>query len=507
MSEAIAGVPEAPAPLPVRDASVVILYRQRAGQIEVFWLKRDKRLRFAGGFYAFAGGKLDDGDACVPVEGSNGHDAQLIAAAARELFEETGILMARGAALTQETRNDLRRQLLDEKLGFGALLAANALRVHAEDFKPAGRWVTPTAVPVTRFDARFYLVEAPGDQVADVWPGELSYGAWVKPADALVEWENGKALLHPPNVYAMQVMKGFRDAGAAVSALAAPPDMVEFISTRLEFQRGVRMVPLRTATLPPATHTNCYVLGTKQLLVVDPGSADDAEIDQLIAVLSAMKAQGCSVEAIVLTHHHGDHVGGVERLVEKLGLPVWAHEKTADRLETPVAKKLEEDMVLELEGPLPMRWRVLYTPGHARGHVTLVDQRSKAAIVGDMVAGVGTIIIDPPEGDMTEYLAQLRRLRSIAGTLYPAHGPPIPNGSDKLDEYLTHRAWRETRVFDALKTFSEPVAVSDLVTRAYDDVAAFVWPIAERNTAAILQKLVREGRVIESPDGKTFHAA
>jgi len=507
MSEAMAGVPAAPPPSTPRDASAVILYRRTATGPEVFWLKRDKGLRFAGGFYAFPGGKVDEADATVPVEGAEGPEAQQVVAAARELFEETGVLLVQGQPHLPLA--ELRTALLAEKLSFATLILEQHLTLRAADFKLAGRWVTPEFIPNARFDARFFLAELPVGQSAEVWPGELSEGAWVRPAEALSQWEAGTALLHPPNMHALQVMGAFRDEASAVESLRGAPGLdARFISSRIEFQRGVKVMPLRTATLPPATHTNSYILGTRQLLVVDPGSDDHREIDALIARLEELRsAEGCTLEAIVLTHHHGDHIGGVERLVEKLQLPIWAHEKTAERIGWPVAKRLREGTVIELDGPLPMNWRVLHTPGHARGHVTLIDERTKAAVVGDMVAGVGTIVIDPPEGDMTEYLSQLLRLRALVGTIYPAHGPAIPNGAEKLDEYLAHRAWREAKVLEALRTFTEPASVSDLVARAYDDVAAFVWPIAERNTIAILEKLAREGSVIPSPGGASFRAA
>lgn len=508
MSEPIAGVPTPPPPQPPRDASVVILYRRRDTDIEVFWLERNHGLHFAGGFYAFPGGKLDERDALISVEGASGHQAQLIAAAARELFEETGVLLAQGAhRLTPLQRKALRRELLDHKSTFDHQLTAHRLTLLADDFKPAGRWVTPDTMPLARFDARFFLSELPVDQFAEVWPGELSEGGWVRPADALERWAHGRALLHPPNLHALQVLESFQNETAAVAELASPTTSGEQMPTRIEFQKGVRLVALRTPTLPPATHTNTYLLGTRQLLVVDPGSPDAEQIELLITRLNELIAEGCTLEAVVLTHHHSDHVGGVEHLVERLRVPVWAHEKTADRVPWPVAKRLHEGEALQLDGPWPMQWQVLHTPGHAQGHITLIDQRSKAAVVGDMVAGVGTIVIDPPEGNMADYLEQLVRLKGMVGTIYPAHGPPIPNGVGKLDEYLTHRAWRETKVFDALKSFAHPVTLKELVTRAYDDVAAFVWPIAERNALAILYKLVHEGRVAMSPEATRFSIA
>lgn len=502
MSEALPGMPPPPPPARVRDASAVILHRHGPRGLEVFWLKRDKALRFGGGFYAFPGGKVDADDAAVPVDGARGADAALLVAAARELFEETGVLKARGAqALPQLELDELRRAVLEQRVRFGDVLAQRGFTLHASDFVPAGRWVTPPYMPV-RFDARFFLVEAPAHHEAVVWPGELSWGGWTTPGAALEHWADGTALLHPPNLHAMQVLARAGSPLDAAEALRGPTHCEDFVSERIEFQRGMLLYPLVTPTLLPATHTNAYVLGTGECLVVDPGSPDDAEVDRLLAFLRAIAPEGYRPQAVVLTHHHGDHVGGAQRTAELLGVPVWAHAQTADRLDVKVSRLLDDGDVLALDGPRPMRWRVLHTPGHARGHVTLVDEATKAAVVGDMVAGVGTIVIDPPEGDMAEYVAQLKRLAELpVSTLYPAHGPAIPDGVAKLEEYLAHRAWREAKVLEAVASFGRPAPLDELVPRAYDDVASFVLPIAERSTLAILDKLEREGRVVSEPAG------
>jgi glyoxylase-like metal-dependent hydrolase (beta-lactamase superfamily II)/8-oxo-dGTP pyrophosphatase MutT (NUDIX family) len=475
---------------------VVVLYRRAAEGVEVFWLEREQRLAFAGGFYAFPGGRLDAADGAVPVEGAEGEEAKQRVAAARELFEEAGVLRAVGAErLTQTRLDELRRALLDGARAFGELLAAEGLSLRAEDFTPAGRWVTPPYLP-GGFDARFFLVEAPAGQLACVWPGELAAGEWIAPAEALRRWEAGDALLHPPNLHAVSVMAHFSGHAEAAAALAAPPHCRDFVSERIEFQRGVLLCPLVTPTLPPATHTNAYVLGTGDCVLVDPGAPDAAEAERLVALVRQLASEGYRPRAVVLTHHHGDHVGGAGHVAAALRLPVWAHAEAASRLPVSTGRLLEDGEVLELDGPLPMRWRVLHTPGHARGHVCLVDEASRAVIAGDMVAGVGTIVIDPPEGDMAEYLRQLARLEALpVRAIYPAHGPVIPAGPAKLREYQAHRAWREAKVLEALRGFGTAVTLEELVARAYDDVAAFVWPIAQRNTDAIVRKLEAEGRV------------
>jgi glyoxylase-like metal-dependent hydrolase (beta-lactamase superfamily II) len=479
-----------------RPAAIVLPYRRVEGGVEVYWVRREQVLAFAGGFYAFPGGKVDREDAAVVVRGASGEEAAVRAAAARELFEETGVLVAEGAErLSQERVRELRRALLAGERGWGELLAAEGLALRAGDFRAAGRWVTPPMVPV-RFDARVFLVEAPAHARAELWPGELVEGAWVRPPDALARWEQGLALLHPPALHALRVLGRFTTPEEVAARLADPPHCPNFIPQRVEFQQGVRFLALETPTLPPATHTNTYVLGNGELLLVDPGSEDVRQYAKLLALVAALRAEGLRPRAVVLTHHHADHVGGARAVAERLDLPVWCHARTADRLDYPVERLLEDGDVLTLEGRPPQRWRVLHTPGHARGHICLVDERSHAAVVGDMVAGVGTIVIDPPEGNMRDYLTQLARLRDVpVGTLYPAHGQPLPDGPGKLGEYLQHRELREALILEAVSPTGTTLA--EVVAAAYTDTPPFLHPVAERSALATLEKLVEEGRVRE----------
>lgn len=505
MSERLPGL-EVPdfVPAKTRDASAVVVHRRTARGVEVFWIKREKTLKFAGGFYAFPGGKVDAADAQVPVEGATGLEATLRVTAARELFEETGLLVAKNAERLDAARRDaLRRALLDETLSFGELVKANGLVLRASDFPAAGRWVTPPYLPV-RFDARFFLVEVPTGQEATVWPGELSFGGWTSSEAALAQWRDGTALLHPPNRHALEVFGRFQSREQALAELNAPPHCVDFVAERLEFQQGVHVVPLVTATLPPATHTNAYLLGTKSLLLVDPGTDEPSQLEPLLSLARQRVAEGATLEALVLTHHHGDHTAGAKRVMAELGVPLWAHARTADRVGLPCARSLNENDLLELAGG--ERWRVRFTPGHAAGHVCLVDERSKAAVVGDMVAGQGTIVIDPPEGDMASYVRELERLIALGvTTLYAAHGATISDGPGKLAEYVQHRTWREAKVKAAL--LEDFVALGDLVPKAYDDVQAFVWPLAERSTLAILEKLRGQGEAKRDDVGRWAKAS
>lgn len=507
MSEALPGF-EAFNPVPVEPvpAAAVILYRRAGSAVEVFWVHRGAKVRFAAGFYAFCGGRVDPADAEVPVAGASGFDAAIRAAAARELFEESGVLVARGADRLGRGRLEAHRSaLLAKSVRFAEVLATERVALAAEDFPEAGRWITPPFAP-QRYDARLFLVELPASQEPQVWPqaGELAGGGLIAPDAALARWRDGQALLHPPNLHALNVMASFETVEAALVRLRTPPHCPGHVAQRIEFQQGVRLLPLRTPTLPPATHTNCYLLGNRELVVVDPGAPDESEQAVLAEYLAGLRAEGMTIVAVVATHRHQDHVSGVTAVARRFGLPVWAHAQTASAVPFPVARALADGEEIVLAGEPPMRWRIVHTPGHAGGHLCLFDPHSRALVAGDMVSGVSTIVIDPPEGDMAVYLRSLELLLAIEPrTLYPAHGMVIVDGPGKLREYLAHRLHREELIVGALRDGAR--TVPEIVARAYADTHPMMHPVAERSALATLLKLVAEGRARR--DGEAFALA
>ncbi|HYS19811.1 MAG TPA: MBL fold metallo-hydrolase, partial [Gemmatimonadales bacterium] len=186
-----------------------------------------------------------------------------------------------------------------------------------------------------------------------------------------------------------------------------------------------------------------------------------------------------------------DHVGGAAELARKLSLPLAATAQTAELLDFRVDRVLRDGDALQVG---PRSWKCLHLPGHTRGHLCLLEEGSGAVAAGDLVAGVGTVIVDPPEGDMLDYLASLRRLLQLGpGVIYPAHGPVVPAGADKLRGYLAHRLEREERVVRALRELGSATP-EQLVPPSYPDVQPDLYPLAERSLLAHLGKLVKEGR-------------
>ena len=268
----------------------------------------------------------------------------------------------------------------------------------------------------------------------------------------------------------------------------------------------VRVAALVTPTLPPAAHTNTYVVGphdgSGSIFVVDPGPTDPAEQRILIDLLRDEAAAGRELAAIVLTHHHGDHIGAALALQREFGSPIAAHVRTAERLDgyLPVQRILEDDEEIVVGDT---RARVHYTPGHADGHICIWAD-NQDVIVGDMVAGFGTILIDPDEGDMAHYLDSLAALRRRdARRLLPAHGPVLADGPQALDRYIAHRTMREAKVLAAVRTLGSGIE-SALVAVSYDDTPPMLWPLAALSQRSHLLKLLREGRVAR--DGERWRA-
>jgi glyoxylase-like metal-dependent hydrolase (beta-lactamase superfamily II)/8-oxo-dGTP pyrophosphatase MutT (NUDIX family) len=444
-------------------ASVILLHRRARAELEVYWVRRADNLAFLGGFWAFPGGRVEPEDFRVEVSGHSGDAAARIVAAARELFEETGLRVP----------------------------------ADARHFVAMGRVVSPEWATV-RFDATYYAVEVPADAAPD-WAhaqGELSAGEWITPGHALELWACGERLTSPIVVGALQIIAADQVGDAEVLEAKA---RAHRLGRAFELLPGLGLCALRTPTLPPATHTNCYIVGGRELIVIDPATPYPDEQAVLDEALDGYAQAGRRVREIWLTHHHVDHVSGAAHLAERLSVPVCAHEITAKLVQghLRVSRVLRDAEVTELGGDAvhpTRRLRPVFTPGHAPGHLCFLEETTQFLITGDMVAGIGTIIVDPDEGDMAEYLASLERMKALdVRVLLPAHGPPLPSPQRKLDEYIHHRLWREARVLEALTAKGEASA-AELVTDVYKDVAPSLFALAERSLQAHLIKLARDGR-------------
>jgi glyoxylase-like metal-dependent hydrolase (beta-lactamase superfamily II)/8-oxo-dGTP pyrophosphatase MutT (NUDIX family) len=487
---------------PIQAAGVLLA--RAPGSPELFLVRRSEQLRFMGGFWAFPGGKVSPEDADIPfVPPGNGAEQVRRATAVREVFEETGVLLARhvdGSFPRGGPELDaLRRGLNEGQLSFRDVLGRLHVALRTEDLRLVGSLTTPPFVP-TRFDTTFFVGHLPADQEAEVWPGELAEGRWASADDVLGRWTRGECLVSPPTVTTLESVRGRpvdeapERLGPLCAALAAGQLHPIFFSPE------VQLIPLHTEALPPTSYTNAYLVGQGPAYLLDPGAFEADEQQRLFDLLDGRIQSGLRLAAVVLTHHHRDHVSAAPACAERYGVPVCAHPHTAEKLRgrVHVTRTLDEGDLLDLgtrpDSGSPWHLEVLHTPGHAAGHLAFFEPHYRLLFAGDLISTLSSVVIAPPEGDLTAYLASVRRLEGFdCRLLLPGHGSASTRPRETLRECLAHRAKREQQFLGALG--AAPRTVAEMAAELYRGVPEGLWRMAELQLLAGLLKLEREGRV------------
>lgn len=453
MSELPDGIEPAPIPEPKDSALGVILRRRSDGRYDVLLGRRSRHSRFMPGNLAFPGGKLEPDDRSYEE------------CASREIREETGLDIPAGA------------------------------------WHAAGERTTPPMFPV-RFRTYFFVAEVPpGTAIPSESPApeEIETLLFADPRHVIADWEAGHALVPPPLLPILRAMKDSTEPVDGLASAIARVNEGEAACPRIEFVSGIWVFPVRSRTLPPASCTNVWMPGGRRFVVVDPGCADRNDLERLLAVIAKRVAAGSVLEAVVLTHHHRDHVAGYGAVASVLEVPVLAHAETLRQIPGPPAgvetRPLADGQVLDLDG---MTLRALHTPGHAPGHLAFFEEKRRILIAGDLVSGLSTILVGFADGDMDVYLASLRRAAELdPKTVLPSHGPPLPGRS--LAATIAHREQREAHVAAALSD-GRPHALAAIAETAYADAPDAPPFLREMQTRAHLDRLIRQGRVAKAGD-------
>ena len=249
--------------------------------------------------------------------------------------------------------------------------------------------------------------------------------------------------------------------------------------------------------------TGTYIVGSGQVAVIDPGPLDEKHLQALQSALA-----GETVAAILITHDHADHAPMAAALAKATGAPVLGGEPHPDRQAPPkgveegVDRLYRPDRVLAdgeaVSGP---GWtlRAVSTPGHTSNHICYALEQEQALFTGDHVMGWSTTVITPPDGDMTDYYASLRKVMAGAYlTLWPTHGPPVTEPEPFLRAYLDHRLRREANILQVLDR--GPATVEGLVAKVYIGLDKRLRTAAGASVLAHLLHLVKTGQVVQDGD-------
>jgi len=261
-----------------------------------------------------------------------------------------------------------------------------------------------------------------------------------------------------------------------------------------ELAPGVRRLLAPNPSMMTGPGTNTYLFGVTEIAVIDPGPAIDAHIDGII------EAAAAPVRWVLVTHTHPDHSPGAMALAmrtgaEVLGRPAPEH-GPQDRSFSPTRLLGDGDALVTGEFTLD----AVHTPGHASNHLCFRHAATNWLVTGDQVIDGSTVVINPPDGDMHDYIESLRRLRAMnCDALLPGHGDRIDDPARAIDRIIEHRLLRESRVRAAVRQHPR-LTPHALVPHVYQDVSPHLFPLAERSLLAHLLKLEGDGHAEASGD-------
>jgi glyoxylase-like metal-dependent hydrolase (beta-lactamase superfamily II) len=260
------------------------------------------------------------------------------------------------------------------------------------------------------------------------------------------------------------------------------------METYTELRPGIRRLVAPNPSLMTGPGTNTYLLGQSRVAVIDPGPAIASHIEKIAEIAAA------PVAWVLVTHTHPDHSPGASALAKLTGAelvgrpaPDGPHQDAtfspdyflgdAEALET-------DEFGLE----------AVHTPGHASNHVCYLHKDSNWLFTGDHVIDGSTVVIDPPDGNMKQYMESLGRVRDLGcAALAPGHGDVIMDPERVIDWIVSHRLGRERKVVAALRA-NPGLTTRELVPHVYKDVDKKLYRWAERSLLAHLEKLLEEKR-------------
>ena len=531
-------------PAPTRAAATVLLLRDSPQGLEVLMTRRSATASFAPGAYVFPGGGIDATDTQAHGQAQRRpaqSDVSLneAIAAIRESFEELGVLLARHADGRMADQTDI--VALDRHAPFAAQCQARGLTLAADEVFVLARWITDRDLS-RRFDVPFLVARMPEGQTPVADEAEQFDPVWVSPADALAQHAAGTFFMIFPTVRTLERLVPYATVQSLLDACAASEEPLWTSCPRAGLMGGREArymesdlpygelalvcpdgqivhpldwqcelaVPLLnnvtrlTAPNPGAMTgpgTNSYLVGDPHtgFVAIDPGPADAEHLQRL------WRAAGGDIRMIVCTHSHPDHSPGARPLQELcadaphgrppiLGLASLPTARAASAF-VPDRELMHRECLhlTNRDGEVQHSLQVLHTPGHAANHLCLALLEDGLLFSGDHVLNGSTTVIDPPDGNMSDYLDSLDLLTDACAQhdlqfVLPAHGYVMQEAAQVIAQLKAHRLKRENKIRAAMQ--SQPKgSMDDWVALAYDDVPPRLWPVAKRSLLAHVQRI------------------
>ncbi len=539
---------------PVRplSAATVLLLRDAPPEsgppgLQVLMTRRSTQASFAPGAYVFPGGGIDALDADPATHAaaarrpsqSDEHLTQAIAAI-RESFEELGVLLARHADGRMAGANDIAA--LNRHAPFAAQCQAQGLQLAADSVFVLARWTADRDLP-KRFDVPFLVARMPEGQTPVADETEQFEPVWVRPQEALERHEAGQFFMIFPTIRTLQRLARFDSAQAVLTACAGEAPLwtscpragllagkeARYMEDEMPFgelalvcpdgqivhpldwqsERPVQLLKnlLRLTAPNPGVMTgpgtNSYLVGDPATgyIAIDPGPQDAQHLERL------WRAAGGDIRMIVCTHSHPDHSPGAAPLQALcvqagraappiLGLPSAPTARAASEFTPERALQNGELLTLTgqaLDGKITHTLQVVHTPGHAANHLCLLLVEDALLFSGDHILNGSTTVVDPPDGNMADYLDSLDALDALCAQhgvefILPAHGYVLGFARQAIAQLKAHRLAREAKVIAAMQALPDG-SVEDWVAHAYADVPQRIWPVAQRSLIAHVERI------------------
>lgn len=431
---------------------------------DVFIAKRQVHLPAFSGYWAFPGGKVDKTDSDDPLTHPllANHSPRLLRALDRELREE---------------------------LGFDLFAAVEAGQVRT--LRSLGEVTTPAFMPI-RFRTCFFEIELLEQPVLNVDAGETAEVAWRSPEDLRAHLATGRLLAAPPTRMVLAHLA--TDAGRSGQPdFSFPMDEARDIPW-IEVVAGLRLIAVRSNTIPPADRTNAFWLGENaRRVLIDPSPNNREELARLQNLITQF-----GLDEIFLTHHHPDHREHADELARHFGVPMGMSADTHARISRRSPKFFDGiETKIYGEGDVLTQWqgedvRVYAVPGHDEGQLAPMPDSRTWCIVSDLIQGVGTVVVGGPEGNMRKYFSSLQRVIDLdPQIIIPSHGPAF-GSTYRIKETLKHRLQREEQVF-ALHESGQ--SAQQMLGEIYKGLDPRLAPLALVNIQSHLQKLNEDGRI------------